>query len=147
MEGDLSWPLRRAAQLYGTSAAVDDGNRAVSYGELQRDVLGLASGLRRLGIEAGARVGYLGVNSLAHVECCIGVPAAGRVLVDLNFRLATPELAFMVTDCEVEAIVADSGQLEVARELRQRCPSVRTLIYDGPAPCPEDCLDYWQLVG
>lgn len=146
MDGDLSWPLTRASDLYGSSEALDDGVRAATYGELAADVRRLARALAQLGIDEGARVGYLGVNSLAHLECCIGVPASGRVLVDLNFRLAEPELAFMVSDCELEALVVDHHQVEVARALRRRYPRLGPLIYDGPGPCPNDCIDFWELV-
>jgi long-subunit acyl-CoA synthetase (AMP-forming) len=74
-----------------------------------------------LAVGLGERVGFLGANSLAHVECWLGVPAFGRVMVDLNFRLAEPELAFMVDDCELEVLIVDRDQLEVGRALRQRC--------------------------
>src|ERR1700733_14625314 len=93
-----------------------------------------------LGVGLGGRVGFLGVNSLAHVECWLGVPAFGRVMVDLNFRLAEPELAFMVDDCELEVLIVDRDQLEVGRALRQRCPNLRELILDGTGDCPTDCV-------
>ncbi len=144
--GDLSWPLRRAARLYPESVAVIEGERSVTYGALLRRVGAIGSGLDELAVAPGGRVGFLGLNSLAHLECWLGVPAAGRVLVDLNFRLAEDELAFMVDDCELEVLVVDSAQLEVARALHRRCPSLRTLVLDAPGPCPEDCLPYEQLV-
>jgi long-chain acyl-CoA synthetase len=92
------------------------------------------------------RIGFLGVNSLAHVECWLGVPASGRVLVDLNFRLAEAELAFMVDDRELELLVVDAEQLEVARVLRARCASLRQLVFDGSGGCPEDCIPYEELI-
>jgi long-chain acyl-CoA synthetase len=129
--GDLGWPLRRAAQLYGDSTAVIDGGRSVSYGELAQRVAALGSGLAELAVPIGGRVGFLGVNSLAHLECWLGIPAAGRVLVDLNFRLAEDELAFIVDDCEVEVLIVDRERLGVARALKERCPSLRELVLDG----------------
>ena len=86
---DLSWPVVRAARLYGGEVAVVDGERSVTYGELARRV-------RALGGLDAQRVGYLGPNSLAHMECWLGLPAFGKVLVDLNYRLSVDELAFMV---------------------------------------------------
>ena len=78
---DLSWPVVRAARLYGGDVAVVDGERSVTYGELARRV-------RALGGLDAQRVGYLGPNSLAHMECWLGLPAFGKVLVDLNYRLS-----------------------------------------------------------
>jgi long-chain acyl-CoA synthetase len=146
MYGDLSWPLARSAELYGSEPALEGGGRRLTYAELAEHIRALAFALSDLGVEPGGRIGYLGVNSLAHVECAIGVPASGRVLVDLNFRLSEAELAFIVSDSDVEVLVVDSSQIDVARGLRERCPSVRELVYDGPAPHPADSIDYWDLL-
>jgi long-chain acyl-CoA synthetase len=144
--GDLGWPLRRSARLFGDAVAVVDGQRSVTYGELATRVDALGGALVSMRVPAGGRVGFLGVNSLAHLECCLGIPAAGRVLVDLNFRLAEHELAFIVDDCELEVLIVDRSQLETGRALRSRCPSLRSLILDADGPGPEDLIAYERLV-
>jgi long-chain acyl-CoA synthetase len=136
--GDLGWPLRRAAELYGDSPAVIDGRRSVTYGELAQRVAALGSALGELSVPTGERIGYLGVNSLAHLECWLGVPAAGRVLVDLNFRLAEEELAFIADDCEIQVLIVDRDHIEIGRALQKRCPSLRRLVVEGE--------DYEELV-
>ncbi len=143
--GDLAWPLRRAARLYAGSVAVIEGERSLTYAELAERVAGLAAGLEQLAVQPRGRVGFLGVNSIAHLECWLAIPAAGRVLVDLNFRLSAAELAFMVDDCELEVLIADQTQLDVARELRRSCASVRELVLDAAGECPEDCVSYELL--
>ncbi len=144
--GDLGWPLRHAAQLYGGSVAVIDGPRALTYRELAGRVRALGAGLAELSVARGDRVGFLGVNSLSHLECWLGAPASGRVLVDLNFRLAQAELEFMVDDCELELLIVDYDQLAVGRALRSRCPKLRTLVLDTTGQCPEDCVPYERLL-
>ncbi|MBV8955999.1 MAG: long-chain-fatty-acid--CoA ligase [Solirubrobacterales bacterium] len=144
--GDLGWPLRRAARLYRDSVAVIDGSRTLTYAELAERVAALASVLDELSLEAGDRVGFLGVNSLAHLECWLGVPAAGRVLVDLNFRLSEDELAFIVDDCELAVLIVDRHQLEIGRALRSRCPSLEALIADVSGAPPQECFAYEELV-
>lgn len=146
IDGDLSWPLARAAELHGANVGVEDRERRVTYAELAEHVRALAYGLSELGVGPGGRVGYLGVNSLEHFECVIAIPSAARVIVDLNFRLAEAELSFIVSDCQVEVIVVDSHHLDVARALRSRCPTVRTIVHVGPAPQPADCIGYWELL-
>jgi long-chain acyl-CoA synthetase len=111
--GDLSWPLTRAASLYGDAPAVG----GLSYGELARRVGALGAALE------GERIGWLGANSPAHLEAWLAVPAFGRVLVDLNFRLAPEELAFMADDAGIDVLVADEERLEVARSLGPRVMS------------------------
>ena len=143
---DLSWPLRRSARLHADAPAVIAGDRTVTYAELSERVHGLGGGLDRLGVGTGERVGFLGVNSLAHLECWLAVPAFGRVLVDLNFRLAEEELAFMADDAGIGVLVVAPEQLDVGRALRDRCASIRRLVFDGPGPAPDDCLPYEELI-
>jgi len=143
--GDLGWPLRRAASLYPSSDAVVDGERTLTYAELASRVGALGAALDELAVPAGGRIGFLGVNSLAHVECWMAIPAFGRVIVDLNFRLAQAELAFIVNDCGIEVLVIDQDQLEVGRALRSDCPSVRQLVLDADATA-DDCTSYEHLV-
>jgi long-chain acyl-CoA synthetase len=144
MQGDLSFPLARAARLRPEAPAVVDGSRQVTYRELERRVDALGASLGRLRVESGGRVGVLALNSLAHVECFLGVPAAGRVVVSLNIRLAEDELAFIVDDAEIEVLVTDVEHLERARALLARCRSLRTLVLD--APDPTGCVPYEELV-
>src|SRR5579875_3809364 len=126
--GDLSWPIRRAAALHGAREAVVDRGRRLTYAELERRVYALAGALVDLGVSEGGRVGYLGLNSLAHLEAWFAVPICGRVIVDLNVRLAEPELEFMINDCGVELLIVDAEMLERARRLRDRCESLGRLV-------------------
>jgi long-chain acyl-CoA synthetase len=143
--GDLSWPLAHAARVRATALAVSDAERTVTYAELARRVGGLGASLEALGLAAGARVGVLAANSLAHVECFLGIPAYARVIVDLNFRLAEDELVFLAQDAGIELLVTDTERLEVARVIRERCPQLREIVHDG-AGCPDDCVEYEELV-
>src|SRR3954468_23287971 len=129
--GDLSWPLAHAARTRGTAPAVTYAQRTVTYSQLARRVGGLGASLDALGLAAGARVGVLAANSLAHVECFLGIPAFGRVIVHLNFRLAEDELVFLAQDAGIELLVTDAERLELARSIRERCPQVREIVHDG----------------
>jgi long-chain acyl-CoA synthetase len=121
---DLSWPLARAAVVHHDAVAVIDGARRVTYEQLAARVSALAGGL---GDDVSV-VGYLGANSLAHVECWLGVPASGRVLVDLNYRLALDEFAFMVDDAGVRLLIVDDERADVGRELLSRSASLSWLV-------------------
>jgi long-chain acyl-CoA synthetase len=92
---DLGWPLRRAASLFPDRRAF-----ARTYGDL-------ADRLARLDLPAGARVGVLAANTRAHAEAWLGVPAAGGVLVSLNYRLAPEELQFIAEDAQLSMLITD----------------------------------------
>jgi acyl-CoA synthetase (AMP-forming)/AMP-acid ligase II len=68
---------------------------AISYASLQRNVQTVAARLAADGA-VGDRVAVLSWNRPEFVELIYGVPAAGRILVPLNARLAPAELAYQL---------------------------------------------------
>ena len=128
--GDLGWPLRRAERLHGDGLAVVAGGRSLTYAEL-------AARVGSLDLARGTRVGYLGANSLAHVEAWLGVPAAGCVLVSLNSRLAAGELAFIARDAEVSLLIADDEYADLAGSLGCELADWDDLV-GGPRAAPRD---------
>jgi long-chain acyl-CoA synthetase len=147
--GDLAWPIRRAAALFDGAQAVVDGERRLSYGELADRIASLAGALADGPVAEGGRVGFLGLNSLAHLECWFAVPAAGRVFVDMNLRLADAELEFIVNDCGIQLLVLDAERLDVGRVLRDRCATLTDLVLVGDGSGeeePDDAVAYEQLI-
>ena len=110
-EGTLWWPMARAMATRPNAEAIVDGETRLTYAQWGRRVRGLGAGLRSLGLRTGDVVASVGQNSFRHLECWVGIPAAGMVLNDLNYRLAVPELEFIINDCGARAIVADAAYL------------------------------------
>jgi fatty-acyl-CoA synthase len=126
-QGLGSWPSRRARMTAGKPALVE-GERVVTYGELDETSVRLAHGLRSRGIERGDRVAYLGLNSVDLVLCMIATAKLGAVFVPLNTRLAAAELAVILADAEPRlllhksdfaAVVADPALAEVGLDALQ----------------------------
>src|SRR5690242_13333591 len=95
-QGTLSWPMTRAVTTRPNAEAVVDGETRFTYAQWGRRMAGLASGLRNLGLRSGEIVASIGQNTFRHLECWVGIPAVGLVLNDLNYRLAVPELEFII---------------------------------------------------
>jgi long-chain acyl-CoA synthetase len=143
--GTLDWPLRRALQLRSADAVIIDGDHRSSYVELARRTGGLASGLRGHGLRSGDRVAALAFNSFRHLELWMGVPAASMVVNDLNFRLATEELEFIVNDAGARVLVSDGAHWDEAVELLGRCPDLESLIWADDGPAPEGAVHWDDL--
>jgi len=103
----LADPLEHARRLHPQRLAAVDGDRRLSYAELADRAARLASGLRRLGLQAGERVALLAANSHRYLEAFFGIPGHGLVLVPLNTRLATPELVTILRDCRPRVLISD----------------------------------------
>jgi long-chain acyl-CoA synthetase len=120
-ETTLAWPLEHGARVHRERAAVVDDRRTLSYAELHERVRRLGGALPALGLPRGAGAGILAGNSAAHLELWFALPAYGRVVNDLNFRLAPDELAFMLSDSAARVLFVDDARLELGRDLCERC--------------------------
>jgi long-chain acyl-CoA synthetase len=144
-QGTLSWPITRAMATRPNAEAVVDGQTRLTYAQWGRRVRGLTAGLRSLGLRSADVIASIGQNTFRHLECWVGIPAAGMVLNDLNYRLAVAELEFIINDCGARAIVADGAHLEVARQLKERCACLQHLVYSGVDSAPDGWVHWDDL--
>jgi fatty-acyl-CoA synthase len=70
----------------------------------------LAAALRARGVKHGDRVSFIGFNQPAALETWFACSRLGAIYVPLNFRLAGPELAFIVEDAGVHTLIAGGEQ-------------------------------------
>jgi fatty-acyl-CoA synthase len=118
--------LQRSAYVFPDKTAVVHGERRYSYREFEERVNRLASALRRAGLDKHDRVAFLCPNIPPLLEAHFAVPAAGGILVAINTRLGSEEVAyilshsgarFLFVDRELEPVVApvDTSRIEVVR--------------------------------
>ncbi|OBB35204.1 long-chain fatty acid--CoA ligase [Mycobacterium sp. 852002-51961_SCH5331710] len=103
-----SWATRRAF-LCGDRVALIDGDRRMTYAEFDRRTDRLAQALRASGVRKGDRVAGLMINSSAFLETLFAVGKLGAVFVPISFRLAAPEVAYVLGDSGATTFVW-SGQ-------------------------------------
>ncbi|HEY5868183.1 MAG TPA: long-chain-fatty-acid--CoA ligase, partial [Candidatus Tectomicrobia bacterium] len=87
--------------------AVVDGARRYTYRGLEARVHRLANALRHLGVAQGDKVAVLSPNSHRMLEAFFAVPQLGAVLAPLNFRLTTPEFAYILEHAEAKLVLVD----------------------------------------
>jgi acyl-CoA synthetase (AMP-forming)/AMP-acid ligase II len=106
--------LRPHARERGGHIALHGDGRATTYRELELRANRVANALLRLGIQPGDRVAYLGKNSVAYFEVLIGAAKARAVMTPLNWRLAPPELEYLLSDCKPRVLFVGAGFEAVA---------------------------------
>ena len=106
--------LDRALTVYPDRiAVVDEPDQPahswgeVSYAEFAHRAHLMAGNLQRLGVPVGGRVAIVSHNSARMLNAYFGVCAWGRVLVPVNYRLAIPEIAYIVEHSGSEVILVD----------------------------------------
>jgi long-chain acyl-CoA synthetase len=75
----------------------------------------------------------------------LAIPRSGRVLNDLNVRLAPAELEFILGDSGARLLLVDDAFLDAGRELAARCDCVEHLVYAGAGEAPDGCLSFAEL--
>jgi fatty-acyl-CoA synthase len=99
--------LERSALVYPEQVAIVHEDRRYTYREFAARVNRLASSLRRAGLEKGDRVAFICPNIPALLEAHFGVPAAGGILVALNYRLNAAEIAAILEHSGARFVFVD----------------------------------------
>ena len=89
------------------AAALVDGERRWSWGELREQSARLAVGLRRAGVVTGDRVVLLAPNRAEFVVATHAVLRLGAVLVPVSMREAGPGITFILNQCRATLVIAD----------------------------------------
>ncbi|MGH6986713.1 MAG: fatty acid--CoA ligase [Caulobacteraceae bacterium] len=89
--------------------ALVDGSRTTTWRAFDERTSRLANGLIGLGVKPGDRVAVIDQNSDRYFEILFGAAKAGAVLVAINWRLAPPEVAYILRDCGAETAFVGSG--------------------------------------
>ncbi len=83
----ITCPVHDAAARWPKEIAINSGDSATSFSELESRVVGQAQLFRQLGIDKCDRVAILAPNSLEYVLALLSLPRIGASVVPLNRRL------------------------------------------------------------
>ena len=83
-----------------------DSQRSLTFAQWHERSTRLGAGLLALGLVKGDRVGVVAYNCIEWMEMYVAMARAGLVVVPLNFRLTGPEIAYILNNAEVAAVIA-----------------------------------------
>ncbi|MFL2698353.1 MAG: long-chain-fatty-acid--CoA ligase [Gammaproteobacteria bacterium] len=105
--------------------------KETTYKELDSFSNKVAQGLIEEGCEHDSRVAYLGKNSDLFFEFMYGTIKSRTVTVGVNWRLAPPEVAFILNDSKSEILFVGPEFFGLIEEIKEEIPSVRKIITMG----------------
>src|SRR6188508_2969820 len=120
--------LQRSAAIFRTKTAIVHGDQRFTYPEFAARVNRLASALRTAGIERGDRVAVMLPNIPPMLEAHFGVPLAGGIMVAINTRLKTDEIAYILGHSGARALIVDSELAPLIEPALDQLPELRHLI-------------------
>ena len=120
--------LRYARQQYPGKTAIVCAEKRFTYADFAARAAQLAGALKKMGIQPGDRVAFLSGNCHRLLEAYYGVPEAGAVLLPLNIRLASQELAYILNDSEAKVLFFENQFLGLVESFRGQLHSVRSFV-------------------
>jgi fatty-acyl-CoA synthase len=123
------WLAHHAARTPEKTAVIDlHSGRRRTWAQFDDRTRRLAAHLRDgCGVSRGDRVAILAPNSTDYLEVQFACAKLGAVFLPLNWRLAVPELEFIVNDGTPGVLIYDVEFAGQAGALRERC-GLETLI-------------------
>ncbi|WP_010542291.1 AMP-binding protein [Dietzia alimentaria] len=130
--------LAATVEKFGDRDALVDvqAGRRWTYDEFLADVRRLASGLHRLGIRSGDRVGIWSPNRWEWVLVQYATAEIGAILVNINPAYRVHELEFVLTQAEIKAVLAapqfkDSDYTGMLAQVQPNCPNLELVVLFG----------------
>lgn len=120
--------LARSAAVYGDKEAVVYKERRFSYNEFHARVNRLASALIKIGIGKGDKVAFICPNTPPMLEAHFAVPKIGAVLVSINIRLSSREIAYIVNHSDAKVLFADNGFTGGIKPIINDLAKVKTFV-------------------
>ena len=128
MWGTLPEVFDRVCLYYAGRTAIRDGDRAISYRQMQQWANRVANGLGALGVAPGERVGLLLPNVLEFIPTQHGIWKAGAVLVQMPTRASSATHRTNLEQTGATTLIYHAQFDGVAHELVAGLPNLKTVI-------------------
>ena len=115
---------------------------ATTYGQMAGRVAALAGGLRGRGVGTGDVVAILSYNSPEFLEALFASNYLGAIAMPINWRLAAPEVRYILEHSGARALVCDEALRPLADEAADELGGTLLRICTSPVDVPE-----WTSIG
>jgi long-chain acyl-CoA synthetase len=106
--------------------------RSTTYAELAQLVDRAGQALLASGVGKGDRISYVGKNSDIYFVLLYAASRIGAVVTPVSWRLAKPEMTYIVEDSGAAIIFADRDHVAVARDIASTTASVKNVVAIEP---------------
>lgn len=117
-------------------------DRVTTWADFDRLTNQVANGLLAAGLRAGSRVAFMDKNSDAFYQIVFGCAKANAVSVGINWRLAPPEVAYILNDSRAEILFVGPDFYALAERIRDQVPTLRRIV--AMAPEHADWIGYGE---
>jgi acyl-CoA synthetase (AMP-forming)/AMP-acid ligase II len=116
------------AREKGDQVALSFEGRLTTHAEFDRQTSRIANALIAAGLKQGDRVAHVGKNTDHYFALLFGCYKAGVVLVPAVWRLAVPEIAYIVQDSKSKLLFVGPEFIELGRAVAKDAPELDSII-------------------
>ncbi|MBW1777564.1 MAG: acyl--CoA ligase, partial [Deltaproteobacteria bacterium] len=164
---NLGQNLKVNAKKFPNTVALKDARRSFTYPMVNRRVNRLAHSLLSMGLTKGDKAAVLMENSIEIVEMYLACAKTGIIIVPINFRLVSQEVAYILENSDAKALIVHDQFVDIVAPLRADLTAIlperyvvvgeekegylsyETWIADAPETEPDvrvDPEDTWILI-
>jgi len=122
-------------------------DRRQTWSELYERSQRMAGALADVGVANQDRVAFLDKNGIEHFEVLFGAALLNAVCVDVNWRLAAPEVLYIVNNCEAKVLVVGLDFVPILDAIADELTHVTKIVVipdaDGTAHPIHDAYEQW----
>ncbi len=130
--------IAEIVRTYGRDRADIDairmGDARVTYRQLDEVSSRVANALAAEGVGPQDRVTFLDKNAIEHFEVQFGASKLNAVSVDVNWRLAPPEIVHIVNDAETKVLIVGQEYVPVLDQIADQLTTVKKIVVVGGHP-------------
>jgi acyl-CoA synthetase (AMP-forming)/AMP-acid ligase II len=137
--------LSRQAVQFPDKLGCQDKKKDVTFREWNERSCRLGNALTSKGCGQGERFAVICYNRVEWLEMYAGCAKAGQICVPLMFRLAGPEIEYIVNDSNCKAIIVENSFVSLINGIRDKLPiPAGNFIFLGEPgdPVPEGYIEY-----
>jgi acyl-CoA synthetase (AMP-forming)/AMP-acid ligase II len=125
--------ILRNARLRPDAPAIIFEDRALTHHEFAARAMRLANALARIGVRRGDRVAVLAQNCPEYMEAFAAGELGGFITVTINYRLAAPEVGYILADSRPRVLIAEAPLLgRVSAEAQSKLQHIVSFGGAGP---------------
>ena len=127
--------------------AIKDKFRQATFKEWDERANRLSNALSDLGVKKGDRFAILAYNGIEWMEIYAASAKGGQITVPIMFRLAPPEIEYIINHSESKAFLVAQEFVEMIAGIRDKLPIPQDkYIYMGKGKAPAGYLHYEDLM-
>lgn len=130
-----------------TKEAIADKFKRYTFKEWDERSNRLANALTDLGLGHGDRFAILAFNCVEWMEIYAAVAKGGQITVPIMFRLAPPEIEYIISHSECKAFIVAKEFVDLIEGMKERLPIPKeNYIYIGDGEAPQGYVHYEEMI-